>query len=183
MRFVTLILVTLVAVSCKSEGEIAPRQARKIIENHLANSPLYETGNFNTYKQKLDSNKDHVLLNSLETLADNGLIEINNEKTRKKWFSKDTVLILSPMLTKAALPYVVKHDKNSVTVKTIVYELNDKDIVLEKNSNKTAVCTAVLDKEKTPFYEFGKDPHPNHQFITRKFRLKYDEKSGWKVVK
>ena len=46
-----------------------------------------------------------------------------------------------------------------------------------------ATCVVVLDKEKTPFYSFGKDPYPNSNFITQKFKLKYNERSGWKIIK
>jgi len=53
----------------------------------------------------------------------------------------------------------------------------------EKSTEKMATCVVVLDKEKTPFYSFGKDPYPNSNFITQKFKLKYNERSGWKIIK
>ena len=91
--------------------------------------------------------------------------------------------MFSPTLTKEALPYLVKQNKNSANVKTIIYKLNDKGITIEKNSEKVVICNAVLDKEKTPFYNLGKDPYPNTTFITQKFKLKYNEKNGWKIIK
>ena len=102
---------------------------------------------------------------------------------RKRWFSKDSVYIITPTLTQEALPYLVKQNKNNAEVKTIIYKLNEKKITMEKSTEKVMVCIAVLDKEKTPFYNFGKDPYPNASFITQKFKLKYNEKTGWKIIK
>ena len=55
--------------------------------------------------KKLVTNKDKELIESIQQLSDEGLIAINNEKTRKKWFSKDSVYVISPTLTEEALPY------------------------------------------------------------------------------
>jgi hypothetical protein len=178
---IATIFITLVA--CNTSNKINTDEATTLITEYLEENPLYETGKFNTNKQKLVTNKDKEFIESIQRLSDEGLIAINNEKTRKKWFSKDSVYVISPTLTEEALPYLVKQNKNSAQVKTIIYKLNNKKITLEKSTEKMATCVVVLDKEKTPFYSFGKDPYPNSNFITQKFKLKYNEKSGWKIIK
>lgn len=178
-----IILAFFILFSCTPSKELTASQAEELISSQLEEKPLYETGKFSTDKQRLESKKDEKIITALQNLADDGLIEINNEKVRKKWFSKDSVYVIEPVLTKAALPYVVTHNKKSSVVKTIFYKLNPKSITIEKNNEKTVICTAILDKEKTPFYHFGKDPNPKSAFISRRFKLKYDEELGWKIVK
>ena len=168
--FSLIVLALSFFTACNSSNQISKDEVSNLIADYLEENPLFETGKFNTNKQKLDSTKDKDLLITIQELADEGLIDINNEKSRKRWFSKDSVYIISPTLTKEALPYLVKQNKN-------------KGITIEKNSEKVVICNVVLDKEKTPFYNFGKDPYPNTTFITQKFKLKYNEKNGWKIIK
>ncbi len=182
-HFFYIFLAFSTLLACTPNKELTVSEAEKLISSQLEEKPLFETGKFSTDKQRLESKKDEKLISAIQNLADDGLIEINDEKVRKKWFSKDSVYIIEPTLTKAALPYVVTHNKKSSVVKTILYKLNPKSITIEKNNEKTAICTAVLDKEKTPFYHFGKDPNPKSAFISRKFKLKYDENTGWKITK
>ncbi|GIM52343.1 hypothetical protein CAPN004_13730 [Capnocytophaga cynodegmi] len=181
--YFSIILVIFFFASCKSDKELSPNDAKLLISAYLEEKPLYETGKFSTDKQRLEAKKDKELIKAIENLVDDGYVEISNEKVRKKWFSKDSVHIVEPTLTKASLPYIVSHNKKTSIVKTIIYKLNEEQINIEKNNEKTAICTAILDKEKTPFYHFGKDPNPKLMFISRKFKLKYDENSGWKIVK
>lgn len=181
--YLSVIIIALFSVSCKSDKELNSNDAKQLILGYLEEKPLYETGKFSTDKQRLEAKKDKELIKTIENLVDNGYVEINNEKIRKKWFSKDSVHIIEPTLTKLALPYIVSHHKKNSVVKTIIYKLNEKQINIEKNNEKTVICTVILDKEKTPFYHFGKDPSPKTTFISRKFKLKYDENSGWKVIK
>ncbi|GIJ93428.1 hypothetical protein [Capnocytophaga stomatis] len=181
--YLSIIILALFSISCKSDKELSSSDAKYLISAYLEEKPLYETGKFSTDKQRLEAKKDKELIKAIENLVDDGYVEINNEKIRKKWFSKDSVHIIEPTLTKLALPYIISHNKKTSVVKTIIYKLNEKQINIEKNNEKTAVCTVILDKEKTPFYHFGKDPNPKLMFISRKFKLKYDENSGWKIVK
>lgn len=181
--FLLATLSLLTFVGCNQGNKLDNSDVTDLIANYLEENPLYETGKFNTNKQKLSNSSDKELIDAIEQLTNDGLIEINNEKVRKKWFSKDSVHIITPALTKEALPYLVKQNKNNAEVKTILYKLNEEKITLEKSAENVAVCTVILDKEKTPFYYFGKDPYPNASFITQKFKLKYNEKTGWKIIK
>ena len=177
-----MVLVTLFFFGCKSDKELTTSSLEMLISDYLKEKPLFEVGDFNIEKQRLDMKKDKELIKVIQKLTEEGFVQIDNEKTRKKWFSKDSVYVIEPVLTKQALPYVVSHHKKKTVVKTIIYTLNTQEFSIEKKNETTAVCTAILDKEKTPFYLFGKDPNPKSEFITRKFRLKYDE-NGWKVIK
>lgn len=181
--FITTAIALLGLVACNTSNKINTDEAMTLITEYLEENPQYETGKFNIHKQKLVTDKDKELIDAIQQLAEGGLIDINNEKVRKRWFSKDSVYIITPTLTQEALPYLVKQNKNNAEVKTIIYKLNEKKITLEKSTEKVMVCIAVLDKEKTPFYNFGKDPYPNASFITQKFKLKYNEKTGWKIIK
>ena len=131
--FSLIVLALSFFTACNSSNQISKDEVSNLLADYLEENPLFETGKFNTNKQKLDSTKDKDLLITIQELADEGLIDINNEKSRKRWFSKDSVYIISPTLTKEALPYLVKQNKNSANVKTIIYKLNDKGITIEKN--------------------------------------------------
>lgn len=182
--FILLPFCFLWLFSCTPKGELTAKDAQELIIDHLEQHPIFEQGKFDTSKQRIDSKKERELLTSLEKLQEEGLIEINNEKTRKKWFTKDSIFVVTTNLTKKALPYVVQQNKNHTLVKTILYKLNEsKEVVIEKKSEKNAVCTVFLDKEKTPFYYFGDDSTPKSDFISRKFKLKFSEQEGWKVAK
>ena len=179
----TIVIIFITLIACNTSNKIDTDEAATLIADYLEENPLFEIGKFDTYKQKLSTNKDRDLIASIQQLSEDGLIEINNEKRHKKWFSKDSTYVIAPTLTKNAASYLVKQNKNSSQVKTIIYKLNDKRVTIEKSSEKSAICVVVLDKEKTPFYRFGKDPYPNSTFITQKFKLKYNENTGWKVIK
>ncbi|MDO5105698.1 hypothetical protein [Capnocytophaga sp.] len=181
--YISILIISFFFIGCKSDQKLSVSDAENLISAYLEEKPLYETGKFNTDKQRFENPKDKELIEAIEKLVDDGFVEITNEKVRKKWFSKDSLHIIEPVLTKRALPYIVSHNKKSSVVKTIIYKLNEKQITIEKSNEKTAVCSVILDKEKTPFYHFGKDPNPKTTFVSRKFKLKYNENSGWKIVK
>ena len=170
-------------ISCQQSGEISATQAENLVENYLELNPLYETGDFNTTQMRLTTDKDNELITAIQQLENEGLVEINEARARKKWFSKDSVMIITPNLTVAATPYVVKQGKNKTEVKTVVYQLDEKqDVTFENKSKTVATFNAVLLKDKTPFYAFGRDKNPNSEFITRKFKAKYSEEYGWELV-
>lgn len=169
--------------SCKNTGEITSSQAENMVEDYLETNPLYETGFFSTHQMKLKSNKDSEQIEQIQQLESEGLIEIVDEKSRKKWFSKDSVFVITPTLTQKALPYVVEQGKNRTEVKTVEYKLNDKqEVNFNRKDKKVATFNVILLKEKTPFYNFGKDQNPNSDFITKKFKAKYSEENGWGLV-
>lgn len=183
-KLIFLLCVFATIVSCKNSGEITSSQAESMVEDYLETNPLYETGFFNTNQMKLKSDKDAEMIDVIQSLENEGLIEIVNEKARKKWFSKDSVFVITPTLSQKALPYVVEQNKNKTEVKTVEYKLDKKQkINFNRKDKKVATFNVVLLKEKTPFYTFGKDQNPNSDFITKKFKAKYSEENGWELVK
>lgn len=182
--FLTTLLSLILLISCDSKENLDSSKAQQLIEFYLEEKPMFEVGKFDTDEQRFISSKNEKILAVINELVDNGFVTIDGEKSRKKWFSKDSVFIITPTLTKKAIPYVVEQNKNYSTVKTIIYSLyEEKEIQIEKNGDKSATCIAVLAKGKTPFYAFGKDNNPKSEFITRKFKLKFDKELGWEVVK
>lgn len=178
-----LLCFALVMFSCQNSGEISASQAEGIIEDFLEENPYFETGTINTNKMKLSFAKDSLLVNQIAKLENEGFLELSDEKKRKKLLAKDSIWIFTPILSSKALPYVVEQGKNSTSVKTLTYELDDsREIIFDSKTANSATCSAILQKVKTPFFFFGKDKAKT-SFITQKFKLKYKEESGWVVVK
>ena len=169
--------------SCKTESELSSSKAERMVEEYLLQNPHFETTNFNTNRMRLNSKNDEDLISQIQTLEEEGWIEIVDEKSRKRWFSKDSVFVITPSLTTKSLPYIVQQNRNNTQVKTIVYELDkSRGIIFNRKAKKTATFNAVLMKNKTPFYDFGKDQNPNSNFITKSFRARFTESEGWKLV-
>ncbi|MXV38942.1 hypothetical protein GO491_09700 [Flavobacteriaceae bacterium Ap0902] len=170
--------------SCKDSQDISSGQAMSMVTDYVAENPIFETGKFQINKFKLNSTKDQDLIVKLQELESEGYIEIIDEKKRRKWFSKDSVFIITPTLTDKSYPYIVKQNRNNVEVKTLIYEIDLKqEVNFEKKTSKQATFNVLLLKEKTPFYQFGKDSNPNSDFITRKFKARYTPERGWQLVK
>lgn len=169
--------------SCKTDTDLNSTKAERLVAEYLEVNPHFETTNFNTNRMRLSSKNDEDLIAQLQTLEADGWIEIVDEKSRKRWFSKDSVFIITPSLTTKSLPYIVQQNRNNTEVKTIVYELDkSRGIIFNRKSKKTATFNAVLMKNKTPFYDFGKDQNPNSDFITKSFRARFSEGEGWKLI-
>ena len=182
-ELIAIFAIFLLIFSCKESSELSAEQAENMVEDYMETNPIFETTNFDTSKMRLSSKKDAELLNALLNLESEGLVEIVDEKSRKKWFSKDSVFVITPTLTTDATPFVVKQSKNKTEVKTVNYILDKKqDVIFERKSKNVATFNAILLKEKTPFYAFGDDQNPNADFITKKFKAKYSEEFGWELV-
>ncbi|MGP2570263.1 hypothetical protein ACT4R9_06645 [Ornithobacterium rhinotracheale] len=168
--------------SCNKK-DISAANTQSIVEEYLENNPPYETGWIQTENLKLSTKKDQSQVQIIKDLAKEGYINIEEENVKKRFLSKDSIWQFSLSLTEKSLPYVINQKPNKTEVKTIEYQLNkDKEIVFIKKNEKSIVCTAVLQKVKTPFYTFGKDKTSKSNFITRKFKLKYNAENGWQVV-
>lgn len=184
MKNISLILMGLLFfLSCKESRELTASQAENLVEEYLEHNPQYESTNFNTSKIRLDSKKDRDLIEIIQELERQELMEIVDENARKKWFSKDSVFVITPSLTQKALPYVVKQTNNRTEVKTVVYKIApNRAINFERKTDKVATFNVPLIKIKTPFYSFGNDSQPNSDFITKNFKAKYFEEKGWMLV-
>ncbi|MDO5655998.1 MAG: hypothetical protein Q4G27_07665 [Flavobacteriaceae bacterium] len=184
MKYFILILITgFSLISCKDSDQLSSRDASKLVEEYISKNPLYETGDFSTSQMRLRSEKDADLITEIRNLESENYIEIVDSKSRKKWFSKDSVMVITPVLTTKSTPFVVKQANKKTEVKTLDYRLEPKqNINFERKSKNSAVFNVVLLKEKTPFYSFGKDKHPNSEFITKKFKARYSKENGWELT-
>lgn len=168
--------------SCNKK-DISASNTQEIIEEYLENNPPYETSWIQTENLKLSTKKEQSQVQIIKDLAREGYINIEEENVKKRFLSKDSIWQFSLSLTEKSLPYVINQKSKKAEVKTIDYELNkDKEIIFIKKNEKTVICTAVLQKNKTPFYAFGKDNTPKSTFITKKFKLKYNQENGWQVI-
>lgn len=170
-------------MSCKTSGDITAAEAKDMVISYLQTNPMYETTQFNTSKMRLRSDKDSAQIHQIQALENEGLVEVVDEKSRKKWFSSDSVFVLTPVLTKKALPYVIKQGNNKTEVVTIKYILDEnQEVSFNQKTERRATFHVILLKDKTPFYAFGKDSNPNSDFITKEFKAKYDQEKGWSLV-
>ncbi len=168
--------------ACKRSDAVSGGEAKSLVADYLEHYPVYKVGKVNLNRIKLSSKDDKELMQTLNSLIDEGYVTINDEKRRKKWFSKDSVWIVEPALTEKALPYVVEQNKNNVKVKTMEFVLaKDQGVLVKPTGKNSAVATVKLKKKKTPFYYFGHDNMPTVEYATQEFKLKYSEEDGWQV--
>lgn len=183
MYFYLSVTALLFAFGCNRGSGVSSDEAKDAVEVYLEDFPLFETGYVSLSKLKLSEQRDSVLINDIESLRKEGFINLVTDNKKKKWLSKDSVWIVSPVLTQKAVPYVVEQMPSKAEVKTVEYVIDDDaEVVFDRKAEKSATCTVVLHKVKTPFYAFGKDAMPNSSFITKKYKLRYHEESGWRVV-
>jgi hypothetical protein len=180
------ILTTLIAatlfVACKNTSTINTDEAGKVITQYLKAHPEYKTTKFDFGELKFNSDKEYVELDNYKKLANEGYITLTLLSANKKFLSKDSSYVYSAKLTQKASEFVLKHDDNKATVKAISYELADeKPVDFSKVNDATAKVTVSLKKTNTPFAAFQKNPEENSDFVTRTYKLKYDEEEGWSV--
>ncbi len=169
--------------SCSDEN-LTTSTALKVIENYLAEKPVYETTTLSLGSLKLRTTKDATEIEQYKNLEKKGLISFEEESIKKKWLSKDSIWNTSIAITDLAKPYIIDQKSSKVTVKTVIYELDkDQPLQINNKSKRTANITVMLFKKETPFSILAEDKNPNSNFITRKFKLKYDEQYGWEVAK
>ena len=153
-----MVLITLFFFGCKSDKELTTSSLEMLISNYLKEKPLFEVGDFNVEKQRLDMKKDKELIKVIQKLTEEGFVQIDNEKMRKKWFSKDSVYVIEPVLTKQALPYVVSHHKKKTVVKTIIYTLILKNFPSKRRMKQLLFALLFWIKKRLLFTFLGKTP-------------------------
>lgn len=177
-----LFVVSFGLSSC-TEKDLTTTTALKSIQEYLNYKPQYETATLDLGQVKWRTIKDSVQINKYKKLAEEGYIEFDSHSLKKKWLSKDSIWNVSFRLTDKANAYVVDQKNQKVTVKTIVYSVNeDKPIEIHNKNKKSASITVMLSKNPTPFAQLGKDKTPNIGFITKKYKLMFNEESGWEVA-
>ena len=183
LSFLSVILLTVTFISCDSKS-LNSSKAITAIEAYMETQPIYESTTFTVGDTKLRTRKDAALIEQYKQLADEGYLNLADFNTKKRFMSKDSLWQGTIKLTGKAHPYVLEQKGNKIKVKTIEY-LVDKDngFQLDAKGKKTATATVMLKKNPTPFHFLKEDKSPNTEFITRKFKMKYTEETGWRITK
>ncbi|MDR0229044.1 MAG: hypothetical protein LBI72_08285 [Flavobacteriaceae bacterium] len=158
--------------------------ATEAIADYMEEMPIYESATFEVGEVKFRLSKEKELIEKYKNLEKEGYIDFSDEITKKKWLSKDSIWTVTIKLTDKAMPYVIEQKSNKLKVKTIDYRVNkDSGIQIEDKNKKSASASVKLLKEVTPFAFLKADSSPHTEFIIRKFKLKYNEDTGWRVAK
>lgn len=170
------------SISC-SDKNINTSRAYSTIDSYLAEKPIYESTIIDIGKTRLKTTKDQELIEFYKNLENDGYIAFEEQSSKKRWLSKDSVWTVTLKLTEKSHPYVIDQRSNRVRLKTIEYRLDkNNNVQIDNKGKKTATATVLLNKEHTPFSFLHKDKTPNTKFITKKFKLRYSEEIGWTVM-
>ncbi|MCS4237137.1 hypothetical protein M2306_002836 [Myroides gitamensis] len=182
VSFVGLFLVTLTVISCDNKS-LNSSKALSAIESYMETQPIYESTTFTVGDTKLRQKKDAALIERYQQLADEGYLNLADFTAKKRFLSKDSIWQGTIKLTEKAHPYVLEQKGNKIKIKTIEY-LVDKDngFQLDAKGKKSATATVMLKKNPTPFHFLKEDKSPNTEFITKKFKMKYAEETGWRIT-
>lgn len=158
-------------------------KATSAIATYLEEKPIYESAYFTVGETKLRTKKDRVLIEQYKQLEADGYIVFTDKSSKKRWLSKDSVWNVTLKLTEKAHPYVIKQKNNKIKIKTIEYKVNTENgLQIENKGKKSALVTAMLQKNATPFLFLKPDKNPHTEFITKKFRMKFSNENGWKII-
>jgi len=72
----TIVIIFITLIACNTSNKIDTDEAATLIADYLEENPLFEIGKFDTYKQKLSTNKDRDLIASIQQLSEDGLIVV-----------------------------------------------------------------------------------------------------------
>lgn len=180
--FLTL-LTTCLLISCNEKGHLSEGTARQLIEEHLQSNLPHQTTNFMLGERKFRTQKDSEEIDKIRNLQKENYLELDSIKTKKRWFSSDSTIVINIRLTEKSLPYVTELKETRAKIKTIEYQLiTNKDITIEQKTDTRANAKAILRKMKTPFYIFGKDTD-SQDFIIQEFKFKFSDANGWELIK
>lgn len=175
-------ILSLFLFSCSSH-EISKELAFNSIEKHLQQKPIFESTAFIIGKTKLKTNKNKQLIQSYQELQKQGFIELHNQDTKKKWLAKDSLWVSTISITPKSAPYIIQNRNNRVVVKTLLYELKQKNnIQIVQKGKRTAQVRVFLDKVPTPFFDLKPNKPTHSEFITKDFKLKYSKDNAWIVI-
>lgn len=176
-----LSLIGLFSLSC-SEKNISESNAISQIESYLENNLTYETTNFDFGEVKFKGKTQ--LLKSYKEMDSLGYIEMQLEKGRKRFLSKDSTYTYIVKLTDKSGPFVLEKDSKRAKVKTYYYELDKSVPIHIEQKGKTKVVAKVsLKKQQTDFARFSEDKNPHSTFTKQEFSFKLDKEGSWSLVK
>jgi len=182
LPFVGLFLFAITLTSCDNKS-LNSAKAITAIESYMETQPIYESTTFHIGETKLKTKKDAELIASYQQLADEGYLNLSDFTAKKRFLAKDSLWQGTIKLTPKSHPFVLEQKGNKIKIKTIEY-LVDKDngFQLDAKGKKSATATVMLKKQPTPFYFLKEDKSPHTEFITKKFKMKYAEETGWRIT-
>ncbi|TDS54650.1 hypothetical protein [Myroides indicus] len=169
-------------VSCDNRT-LNTSKAASAITVYLEEKPIYESAYLTVGETKLRTKKDHELIDQYKLLEAEGYITFTSESSKKRWLSKDSIWNATLKLTEKAHPYVIEQKNNKIKIKTIEYKVDTENgLQIDSKGKKSALVTAMLQKKATPFSFLKPDKNPHTEFITKKFRMKFSDENGWKII-
>lgn len=182
LTFAGFFLLALTLISCDNKS-LNSSKALAAIESYMETQPIYESTTFHIGETKLRTRKDAELIKNYQQLADEGYLNLSDFTAKKRFLAKDSIWQGTIQLTAKAHPFVLEQKGNKIKIKTIKY-LVDKDngFQLDSKGKKSALATVMLKKNPTPFYFLKEDKSPHTEFITKKFKMKYAEETGWRIT-
>lgn len=171
--------------SCGDKKNLNNRTALNEIAFHLESNPVFETADVAYGEVRFNQRKDAALLASYEALESYGYIRMDLEKEKKRFLSKDTTLSYVIHLTDKSIPFVIDKTDKKAVVQTYYYELDVVDEpLIEQTGKNRAKVTVTMHRRETDFSDFATNSLSNNaSFIKKAYQFRFDENSGWRVVK
>ncbi len=176
------LLLLIFITGCGNNAVLEQSTASSLVAAYLKSNPVYELEKIELGEIKFKSATDKEKLAKFKELSSNGYVDMQLQKQKKKFLSKDSSYVYMVTLTDKSKTYILKQEQNKATVKVMEYVLDkDNPATLDKAGNKTAKVTVMLKKEPNAFTVFYKDKNTGSNFITKTYKLKYNKKAGWAV--
>lgn len=177
------LLLLIFITGCGNNQVLEQSTASDLVATYLKSNPVYESEKIELGEIKFKSSSDKENLAKFKELSNKGYVEMELQKQKKKFLSKDSTYTYLVTLTDKSKPYLLKQEQNKALLKVIEYELDkDKPATIDKAGNKSAKVTIMLKKAQNAFTVFYKDKNSGSNFITKTYKLKYNKKEGWIVA-
>lgn len=183
--FLFTLLGLTVFSSCADKKNLTERVALNELSFHLENNPVFETVILEYGDVKFNSQKDANKLENYLLLEKYGYVEMELEKEKKKFLSRDSVYSYLIHLKDKSIPYVIKKNDKTFEVKSFYYELDqDQGALIEQTGKNRVKVTVTLLRKDTDFSMFDeKSKAANSTYIKKSYNFRFDEQSGWQVSK
>lgn len=179
--FVGIILFFVAA--CSDRKNLNERTAISEIAYHLESNPVFETAILQYGEVKFTTPKDEEKLANYASLEQYGYVQMELQKEKKKFLSRDSILTYNIHLQDKTIPFVIKKTDNSFEVRTFYYELDESQgVLIEQTGKNRAKVTVTLLRKDTDFAMFDdKSKASNSSFIKKSYNFRFDEQNGWQV--
>lgn len=182
---ILLVFLPFILFSCGDKKNLTERVALNELAFHLENNPVFETVILEYGDVKFNSQKDAEKLENYQLLEKYGYVDLQLEKEKKKFLSKDSIYTYTIHLKDKSIPYVIKKNDKTFEVKSFYYELDqDQGALIEQTGKNRVKVTVTLLRQDTDFSMFDeKSKAANSTYIKKSYNFRFDEQSGWQVSK